>query len=125
MKKLALKEPEIIDGNDTKRIGQLVDQLIEDAIDKSGGDMLRQSLDTDEAKARLRSYVERWERLEEEKQSVSSDQNEVLKEAENDGFDKAALKTLLGWRKKGDDKVRETLGLVAVYHDALGMDVLP
>lgn len=87
--------------------------------------MLRTDLSTDEAKARLKSYVERWERLEEEKQAVSSDQNEVLKEAESDGFDKAALKTLLGWRKKGEDKVKETLGFVAVYHDALGMDVLP
>lgn len=118
MKKLALKE-------EPRQVGSLVEQIVQDAIDKSSGDMLRETLATDEAKARLKSYVERWERLEEEKQSVAADQNEVLAEAESDGFDKAALKTLLGWRKKGEDKVKQTLGYVATYHDALGMDVLP
>src|SRR5688572_6215180 len=122
MKILALKEG-------PRQVGEIatgiVDQMIDEAVAKSAGDMLRESLDTDSAKAKLKSYVDRWERLEEERQAHAADQNEVLKEAESDGFDKAALKTLLGWRKKGEDKVKETLGYVAVYHDALGMDVLP
>jgi len=103
----------------------VVDQMIESAIDKCAGDMLRENISANEAKAKLKSYVERWERLEEERAAVVNDMNEVIKEAEHDGFDKAALKTLLGWRKKGEDKVKTTLGYVATYHDALGMDVLP
>lgn len=118
MKKLALKE-------EPRQVGELVNEIIEDAIERSAGDMLRDHLTTEEAKAKLKNYVERWECLEEEKQALASDQNEVMKEAEGDGFDKAALKTLLGWRKKGEDQVKQTLGYVAVYHDALGMDVLP
>lgn len=118
MKKLALKEG-------PKQVGELVNQIVEDAVAASESDMLREDLSTDAAKAKLKSYVDRWENLEEEKQAIASDQGEVLKEAESDGFDKAALKTLLGWRKKGDDKTKQTLAIVAVYHDALGMDVLP
>lgn len=118
MKKLALKEG-------PRQIGELVNEIVEDAVNTSAADMLRQDLSTDEAKAMLKRYVDRWERLEEEKQALATDQAEVLKKAEGDGFDKAALKTLLGWRKKGEDKTRDTLALVAVYHDALGMDVLP
>jgi uncharacterized protein (UPF0335 family) len=118
MKKLALKE-------EPRLVGELVSEIIEDAIAKSAGDMLRENLSSDAAKAKLKSYVDRWERLEEEKQALASDQGEVLKEADNDGFDKAALKTLLSWRKKGEEETKRTLELVAVYHDALGMDVLP
>lgn len=118
MKKLALKDA-------PRQVGEIVNEIIEDAIERSAGDMLRQDLNSDSAKAKLKNYVERWERLEEEKQALASDQNEIMKEAEGDGFDKAALKTLLGWRKKGEDKVKQTLGYVATYHDALGMDVLP
>lgn len=118
MKKLALKEG-------PRQVGSIVEQIVDDAIAKSACDMLRESLDSDSAKAKLKSYVERWERLEEEKQGIAADQNEVLKEAESDGFDKAALKTLLGWRKKGEEESKRTLGYVAAYHDALGMDVLP
>lgn len=122
MKKLALKE-------EPRQVGDIatgiVDQMIDDAVKKSASDLLRENLDTAAAKALLKSFVERWERLEEEKQALATDQAEVLKEAEGDGFDKAALKTLLGWRKKGEDETKRTLGYVAVYHDALGMDVLP
>lgn len=122
MKKLALKE-------EPRQVGEIatgiVDQMIDEAIAKSAGDMLRENLNSDSAKAKLKSYVDRWERLEEEKQALATDQNEVMKEAENDGFDKAALKTLLSWRKKGEEESKRTLGYVAVYHDALGMDVLP
>ena len=118
MKKLALQD-------EPRQVGELVNEIIEDAIAKSAGDMLREDLNTDSAKAKLKAYVERWERVEEEKQAAAADQNEILKEAAGDGFDKDALKTLLGWRKKGDERVKSTLALVAVYHDALGMDVLP
>lgn len=118
MKKLALQE-------EPRQVGSIVKTIVEQAIAKSAGDMLREDLNSDSAKAKLKSYVDRWERLEEEKQGLAADQNEVLKEAENDGFDKAALKTLLGWRKKGEEESKRTLGYVAVYHDALGMDVLP
>lgn len=118
MKKLALKD-------EPRQVGDIVSQIVDEAIAKSAGDMLRENLNSDSAKAKLKSYVERWENLEEEKQAIATDQAEVLKEAENDGFDKAALKTLLSWRKKGEEESKRTLGYVAVYHDALGMDVLP
>jgi uncharacterized protein (UPF0335 family) len=128
MKKLKLKEGDAgfrTIGEIAERQAEVVAGIIDKAINPPEPDMLRPPLLEGHAKQKLKSYVERWERLESEKQALQTDQAEVLKEAESDGFDKAALTTLLKWRKKDADDIKHVLGIVEVYHDALDMDILP
>jgi len=57
-------------------------------------------MQTDNAtKARLKSFVERIERLEDEKTNISSDITEVYKEAKSEGFDCKIMKKVIALRK--------------------------
>lgn len=70
---------------------------------------------------RLKSFVERLERLAEERASLVQDFNDVLAEAAGSGFDKKTLRKLLALRKldKADAEEQETL--LDLYKRALGM----
>ena len=50
----------------------------------------------------LRSYFERWRRLEEEKQTISEDLKELFAEAKSHGFDTKAMRAV--FREQGGDK---------------------
>ena len=64
---------------------------------------------------RLKTIVERLERMEEEKQAIVDDIKEIMKEAKGEGFEPKILKKVLALRKMGDDE-RERLDLlVATY----------
>jgi uncharacterized protein (UPF0335 family) len=68
---------------------------------------------------RLKTIVERLERMEEEKQAIVDDIKEIMKEAKGEGFEPKILKKVLALRKMGDDE-RERLDLlVATYMAAL------
>jgi uncharacterized protein (UPF0335 family) len=69
----------------------------------------------------LRSYVERIERLETEKATLSEDIKEVYSESKSNGFDAKILRKLVAIRKKDASKQREEQELLAVYMGALGM----
>ena len=74
------------------------------------------------AAAELRQFVERIERLEEEKAARSDDINDVYGEAKGRGYDTKALKTIIKLRKKDADKRVEEETIVHTYMAALGME---
>lgn len=73
------------------------------------------------AKAKLKSFVERIEKLEEEKKAISDDIREVYAEAKSDGFDVKALRTVVRLYRQDTDERREHEALVDLYRDALGL----
>lgn len=73
------------------------------------------------ADAKLRSFIERIERLEEEKAAIAGDIREVFKEAAGDGFDVKAMRDVLRLRKMEAEFRREREELVEIYKRALGM----
>ena len=70
---------------------------------------------------RLRSIVERIERLEEEKKALSSDIKDIFAEAKSAGFDTKVLRQLIAIRKHDAAEVEEQETLLDVYRRALGM----
>ncbi|OYW52305.1 MAG: hypothetical protein B7X99_07485 [Rhizobiales bacterium 17-65-6] len=73
------------------------------------------------AKEQLKSFIERVERLEEEKKAISDDIKDVFAEAKANGFDVKALRTILKIRKEDADKRREHDAIVELYLQALGI----
>jgi uncharacterized protein (UPF0335 family) len=74
--------------------------------------------------AALRGYVERVERLEEEKKTISGDIKEIYAEAKGTGFDTKVLRKLIALRKKDRAELEEENELLKVYAEALGMEWL-
>lgn len=74
--------------------------------------------------AALRGYVERIERLEGEKKTISDDVKEVYAEAKGTGFDTKILRKLVALRKKDQADLQEEAALLKVYAEALGMEWL-
>ena len=70
---------------------------------------------------RLRSYIERIERLEEEKKAIADDIKEVKAQAKTEGFDTKAINQILRLRKMDPDERREFEEVVGLYKHALGM----
>lgn len=69
--------------------------------------------------AQLRSVVERIERLEEEKKTLSTDISEVYKEAKGNGFDQKILRKVVAARRR-DPKEREAEAeMMAIYLDSI------
>jgi uncharacterized protein (UPF0335 family) len=70
---------------------------------------------------RLRSIIERIERLEEERKALSSDIKDIFAEAKSAGFDVKVLRQLIRIRKQEPADVEEQETLLDVYRRALGM----
>ena len=69
----------------------------------------------------LRAYIERIERLEEEKAALAADVREVFAEAKGNGFDVKIMRQVLRLRKMdGDDRAEEE-ALLDIYKRAIGM----
>jgi len=73
------------------------------------------------AKGQLKSFVERIEKLEEEKKALSEDIREVYGEAKGVGFDVKALRTVVRLRMQDNEERKEHEALVDLYRDALGL----
>lgn len=73
------------------------------------------------AVGQLRAFIERIERLEEEKKTVRDDIKEVFAELKGSGFDTKAVRTIIRLRKKEDHERQEEEAMVQLYADALGM----
>lgn len=69
----------------------------------------------------LRAFVERIERLEEEKAALAGDIREVYSEAKAMGFDTKTLRTVVRLRKQDFHERQEQEALLATYLVALGM----
>jgi len=70
----------------------------------------------------LNQYVERIERLEEEKKALSADIKQVYDEAKATGFDVKILRKLIAMRKVADHDRKEQEEILELYKRALGMD---
>jgi uncharacterized protein (UPF0335 family) len=71
---------------------------------------------------KLRTFIERLERLAEEKKGISDDEKDVKAEAKGEGFDLKAISIILKLRKKSPEERSEEESVLAVYLAALGMD---
>lgn len=69
----------------------------------------------------LRSFVERVERLNEEKKSISDDIKDVYTEAKGNGYDSKVMKTLIKERAKDREARQEERAILELYETALGM----
>ena len=84
-------------------------------------------LETTEAKTggiaaeRLRSIVERIERLEEERKALGGDIRDIFAEAKSAGFDVKVLRQLIRVRRQEPADIEEQETLLDVYRRALGM----
>lgn len=70
---------------------------------------------------RLRSIIERVERLEEEKKALSSDVKDIMAEAKSAGFDVKVVRQVIRIRKAEPADVEEQETLLDLYRRALGM----
>ncbi len=73
------------------------------------------------AAGQLRAFIERIERLEEEKKTIADDIKEVFAEAKGTGFDTKAVRTIIRLRKKDQAERQEEEAILDLYKAALGM----
>lgn len=73
------------------------------------------------AKDHLKAFIERVERLEEEKRALADDIKDVYAEAKGTGFDVKAMRTLIRLRKMDSDERKENEAILETYMHALGM----
>ncbi|MBU6397830.1 MAG: DUF2312 domain-containing protein [Rhodospirillales bacterium] len=76
---------------------------------------------TNIAGERLRSVIERIERLEEERKALANDIKDIYSEAKSAGFDVKVIRQLIRIRKQEPAEVEEQETLLDVYRRAIGM----
>ncbi|MGW6778996.1 DUF2312 domain-containing protein [Brucella pseudogrignonensis] len=74
------------------------------------------------AVGQLRAFIERIERLEDEKKTIGDDIKEVYAELDGSGFDKKVVRTIIRLRKKEDHERQEEGAMLDLYMAALGME---
>jgi uncharacterized protein (UPF0335 family) len=74
------------------------------------------------AAGQLRAFIERVERLEEEKKTISDDIKEVFAEMKGTGFDIKAVRAIIRLRKKDQAERQEEEAILDLYKAALGME---
>ena len=73
------------------------------------------------AKDHLKAFVERIERLEEEKKAISDDIRDVYAEAKGNGYDVKAMRAVVRLRKQDKDERMEYEAVLETYMHALGL----
>ena len=69
----------------------------------------------------LRAFIERVERLEEDKKAIAEDIKEVYGEMKATGFDTKAVRKIVAMRKKDQAERQEEEAIIDLYKNALGM----
>ncbi|MEL8055941.1 MAG: DUF2312 domain-containing protein [Pseudomonadota bacterium] len=69
----------------------------------------------------LRQFIERWERLEQERKELADDQKEVMAEAKARGYDTKVMRKVIALRKREPDDIAEEEAVLEMYRQALGM----
>ncbi len=77
------------------------------------------------AQDQLRAFVERIERLEEEKKAITDDIKEIYAEAKGNGFDIKVLRQVIRIRKQDRSERLEQEAILDLYLAALGMQAAP
>jgi uncharacterized protein (UPF0335 family) len=85
-----------------------------------GGGAAAPELST-ESKQKLVSYIERVERLEEEKAALSEDVSSIFKTAKSEGYDVKAMRHVIRLRRKDAEERNDELNALDVYLRALDM----
>ncbi|RVW00016.1 DUF2312 domain-containing protein [Mesobaculum littorinae] len=70
----------------------------------------------------LRSFVERFERLDQEKKDIADQQKEVMAEAKGRGYDTKVIRKIIALRKRDRDDIAEEEAVLDMYKQALGMN---
>ena len=73
------------------------------------------------AAGQLRAFIERIERLEEDKKAVADDIKDVFAEMKGTGFDTTAVRQIIRIRKKDQAERQEEEAILDLYLNALGM----
>ena len=73
------------------------------------------------AAAELRQFIERFERLEQEKKDIADQQKEVMAEAKGRGYDTKVMRKVIALRKKDPQEISEEEAILDLYKEALGM----
>lgn len=73
------------------------------------------------AAAELRQFIERIERIEEQRETLADDAKDVFGEAKARGYDVAAIRVIIRLRKKGSEERLEEEAILETYKAALGM----
>ena len=73
------------------------------------------------AAGELKSFIERYERLEIEKKEVADQQKEVMAEAKGRGYDTKVMRKVIALRKRDKDDIAEEEAVLEMYKEALGM----
>ena len=69
----------------------------------------------------FRQFIERYERLEQEKRDIADQQKEVMAEAKGRGYDTGVLRKVIALRKREPDDIAEEEAVLELYKEALGM----
>ena len=69
----------------------------------------------------LRSFIERYERLEAEKKDIADSQKEVMAEAKGRGYDTKVMRKVIALRKRNRDDIANEEATLEMYMEALGM----
>ena len=69
----------------------------------------------------LRQFIERFERLDAEKQDIAEQQKEVMAEAKARGYDTKVMRKVIALRKRDNDDIAEEEAVLDMYKEALGM----
>jgi uncharacterized protein (UPF0335 family) len=84
------------------------------------------SVDSDSvAQDQIRAFIERIERMEEEKRAIADDLKEIYAEAKGNGFDTKVLRQVVRIRKQDRAERMEQEALLDLYMAALGMNSGP
>lgn len=73
------------------------------------------------ARDRLKTFIERVERLEEEKKAITDDMKEIFAEAKGEGFDVKVIRKIITIRKQDSNERAEQEAITDLYLHALGM----
>jgi uncharacterized protein (UPF0335 family) len=77
------------------------------------------------AQDQIRAFIERIERMEEEKRAIAEDIKEIYAEAKGNGFDTKVLRKVIAIRKQDHAERMEQEALLDLYLAALGMQAAP
>ncbi|WP_146344068.1 DUF2312 domain-containing protein [Phaeobacter marinintestinus] len=69
----------------------------------------------------LRQFIERLERLDQEKRDLADQQKEVMAEAKGRGYDTKVIRKVIALRKRDKDDIAEEEAVLEMYKEALGM----
>lgn len=110
-----------IDRGLRRKLGAQADIEDADRLGKNPENEARDAKTAGIAADRLRSIVERIERLDEERKSIGGDIKDIFAEAKSAGFDVKAIRAVLKIRKQKPAEVEEQESLIDLYRRALGM----